>query len=116
MYGSSVVAARKYFLGEPLVRYRIHGENNWFGKKYSASDRLMRGLEVLRLVEVLRIREGLPLSLAHIAHHEFRTIEKATAQDYSDYKDLVSSSTIGWRRKLRVRSALFTWHRFGKRT
>ena len=115
VYGSSLVGARKYFLGEPLIRYRIHGENHWFGKKYSASDRLLRGLEVLRLVEVLRLREGLPVSLAHIAHHEFRTIEKATATDYSAYKTLVNTSTIGWRRKLRVRSALFTWYRFGKR-
>ncbi len=116
VYGSSLVGARKFFLAEPLVRYRIHGENNWFGKKYSAADRLLRGLEVLRLVEFLRLREGLPESLANIAHHEFRTIEHATGQDYTDYKRLVSSSSIGMRRKLRILTALFTWHRLGKRT
>lgn len=116
VYGSSLVGARKFFLAEPLVRYRIHGENHWFGKKYSASDRLLRGLEVQRLVEVLRRREGLPACLAHIAHHEFRTIESPTSEDYSAYQRLVGSSSIGWRRKLRIKTALFTWHRLGMRT
>lgn len=116
VYGSSLVGARKYFLGEPLVRYRIHGTNNWFGKKYCASDRLLRGIEVLRLVEMLRQREGLPKCLAHIAHHEFRTIENATRQDYSEYKALVWSSDLSLRRKVRVLTSLFTWHRFGMRT
>ena len=116
VYGSSLVGARKFFFAEPLVIYRIHGENHWFGKKYSASDRLLRGLEVLRLVEVLRLREGLPKCLAHIAHHEFRTIESPTSDDYSAYQALVSTSSIGWRRKLRIKTALFTWHRLGLRT
>lgn len=115
VYGSSVVGARKYFLGEPLVRYRIHGSNHWFGKKYCAEDRLLRGLEVQRLVEVLRCRQGLPSSLANLAHHEFRTIEDANRYDYVEYQRLVGSSLLSFRRKLRIRLALFAWHRFKKR-
>lgn len=115
VYGSSVVGARKYFIGEPLVGYRIHGTNHWFGKKYCAKDRLLRGLEVQRLVEVLRLRQGLPTSLANLAHHEFRTIEKADRHDYSEYQRLVSSSLLSFRRKLRIRLAILAWYRFGKR-
>lgn len=115
VYGSSVVGAHKFFLGEPLVGYRIHGTNHWFGKKYCAVDRLLRGLEVQRLVETLRLRQGLPTSLANLAHHEFRTIEGASKNDYTEYQRLVGSSMLGFRRKLRIRLAIFAWYRFGKR-
>ncbi|QDV09653.1 Hyaluronan synthase [Planctomycetes bacterium Poly30] len=115
VYGSSVVGARKYFLGEPLVGYRIHGTNHWFGKKYCPKDRLLRGREVQRLVEVLRLRQGLPISMANLAHHEFRTIEGANKNDYTEYQRLVGSSQLSFRRKLRIRLAIFAWYRLGKR-
>ncbi len=115
VYGSGVVGARKYFLGEPLVGYRIHGTNHWFGKKYCPEDRLLRGLEVQRLVEVLRLRQGLPVSLAHLAHHEFRTIEGPNKNDYTEYQRLVKSSSLSGRRKRRINTAIFAWYRFGKR-
>lgn len=115
VYGSSVVGARKYFIGKALVGYRVHGTNHWFGKKYCAADRLLRGLEVQRLVEVLRLRQGLPGSLANLAHHEFRTIDGANKYDYREYQRLVSSSHLSRRRKMRIKLAILAWYRFGKR-
>jgi len=115
VHGAGLTGARKYLLGEPLVDYRVHGANAWFGRAYDAADRLRRGTEVLRLVHVLRTRQHLPASLAHLAHHEFRTIPEPTAKDYRDYVRLVSSSDLPRHRKRRIRIALFGWYRLRKR-
>ena len=115
VYGSSLVGARKYFLGEPLVNYRIHGQNAWFGRGYDPKDRLFRGLEVLRLVETLRNRFDLPKSLAHLAHHEFRTIPEPSPHEYKDYVRLVKASDLPAHRRRRIRWALWAWYRFRRR-
>lgn len=115
VYGSSLVGARKLFLGDPLVRYRIHGDNHFYGRPYNAEDRLFRGVEVLRLVEVLRTRQALPLSLAHLAHHEFRTIEAPTKREYLEYRRIVKNSPLARHRKRRIAWALWGWYRMRKR-
>lgn len=115
VYGSALVGARAYFLGEPLVRYRIHGANHFYGRAYRPEDRLTRGVEVLRLIEVLRRRESLPGSLAHLAHHEFRTIERPTRCEYKEYRRLVKGSNLPGHRKRRVLTALWGWYRLGRR-
>lgn len=115
IYGSAIVGARRWFLGEPLVRYRIHGANHFHGKAYDPADRLTRGIEVLRLVECLRQRESLPVCLAHMAHHEFRTIESPTKSEYREYWRLVKGSNLPSHRKRRILSALWGWYRLGKK-
>lgn len=112
VYGSSLVGARKYFLGAPLVRYRVHGDNHFYGREYDATDRLTRSLEVHRMVEALRKRHDLPESLASLAHHEFRTIEKPTREDYREYRRLVAGSGLLRHRKRRVAWAIWLWYRF----
>lgn len=115
VYGSALVGARRKFLGEPLVRYRIHDANHFHGREYDPADRLTRGIELLRLVEFLKTRESLPQSLAHIAHHEFRTIESPTRCEYKEYRRLVSGSALPGHRKRRVLIALWGWFRLGRR-
>jgi glycosyltransferase involved in cell wall biosynthesis len=111
VYGSSMVGARKYFLGEPLVEYRVHGDNAWYGKRDSPERAFSRRLEGRRLTEALRLRMSLPASLADMAHYEFRTIERPTRSEYRAYQRLVLRSTISWRRKLRVWSGIFFTYR-----
>lgn len=115
VYGSSLAGARKYWLGEPLVDYRVHGANGFYGRPYDAADRLERGTNVLRLVEVMRERAHLPPSLAHLAHHEFRTIEAPDRRDYKEYVRLVAASDLPRHRKRRLRLALLGWYWFRKR-
>ena len=115
IYGSSVVGARKYFIGTPLVDYRVHGGNLFHGQEYCAKARLLRGVEVLRLVERLRRRHDLPESLAHVAHHEFRTIESPTKKEYISYRRLVKHSALPAQRRRRVAFAIWAWYRLQKR-
>ncbi|MFT6392156.1 MAG: glycosyltransferase involved in cell wall biosynthesis [Ilumatobacter sp.] len=112
--GSSLVGARKYQIGEPLVEYRAHGENNFHGRPYSASIDRRRGVERARLVELLRAREGLPGSLAHWSHHEFRTIESPSYRDYRDHIRVLADPTMPVYVKLYRRIQLFASYRLGK--
>ncbi|MEL6712178.1 MAG: glycosyltransferase [Planctomycetota bacterium] len=109
VYGASVVGARKYFLGEPLVDYRMHGQNAFAGRSYEACDRLQRGIEVVRLVETLRKRFDLPSDLAHLAHHEFRTIPEPVRDEYRDYCRIVNNAGLPPDRRRRRRLALWRW-------
>lgn len=113
--GSSIVGAFKYFVGTPLVDYRIHGDNLFQGHEYCPQDRLTRGVELLRLVEFLRLRQTLPTSLAHVAHHEFRTIESPTKAEYTAYRRLVKASQLPPHRRRRAALAIWGWYRLKKR-
>ncbi len=115
VHGSSIVGARKILLGEPLVDYRIHGNNNFFGQPHSPYHTLHRGIEILRLANVLRQRHGLPECLAHVAHREFRTITEPRPEDYKDYRRLVSSSRLHFMRKVRIKTALAAWYYLRKK-
>ena len=114
VYGSSLAGAHKYFLGTPLVDYRIHGANLFHGHAYCPIKRLVRGVEVLKLVERMRQRHALPASLAHVAHHEFRTIENPTKRDYRSYRALVRDSDLPGKRKRRIALAIWSTFRLGR--
>ncbi|MEZ6015076.1 MAG: glycosyltransferase family 2 protein [Planctomycetota bacterium] len=114
VYGSSMVGARKYFLGEPLVEYRVHDNNRFFGRKDSPERAYSRRIEGRRLTEHLRLRLSLPATLADLAHYEFRTLEAPTREDYRRYQSSVLSASIPLRRKLRVLFALFRAYHFGR--
>ena len=107
VYGASMVGARKYLVGEPLVEYRVHGNNSWCGTKDSPERAYARRLEGRRLVETLRLRMSLPISLASMAHYEFRTIERPTREDYLGYRRMVLRSNLALRPKISVLGKLF---------
>ena len=107
VYGSSLVGARKYFLGTPLVGRRIHGNNYFVGKRPTAEDAFTRRIEWRRLREHLRRRESLPISLIDIVDYEFRTIENPTRREYQTYCRLLNGADIPVRLKARLRVALF---------
>jgi glycosyltransferase involved in cell wall biosynthesis len=107
VYGSSLAAVRKYFLGDLLVEYRVHDANAFFGKRDTPERAFQRRLEGRRLTEFLRNRFSLPISLVDILHHEFRTIERPTREEYKQYRRAVLSSNASLRKKLHLMTALF---------
>jgi glycosyltransferase involved in cell wall biosynthesis len=114
VYGASLVGARKYFLGEPLVRYRVHGANAFYGKKKDYTLSYWRHLTARRLVTYFKQVHFLPDSLAALAHYEFRTLESPTHEEYRRYCELVWKSGITLRHKIRARWGLFSFYRLGK--
>lgn len=114
VYGASIAGARKYFLGEPLVQYRAHGANAFYGKSDSPERAYLRRLHGRMIVEAVRQRVGLPRSLMTIAHYEYRTVPKPVRALYTEYCRLVWKSDLRLWRKVRVISGMTTWRYFGK--
>jgi len=86
--GASMVGAHKYFNSSPLVRYRIHPNNGYAGRKISILDALRRQLAINRLINYYRTNLGYEADLSYLADKEFATIPNP------DFKLLKSYSRI----------------------
>ena len=114
VYGSSIANAHKYFLGEPLVEYRIHDNNSFFNKKDTPERAFSRRLEGRRLIERMRQDLSLPATLAELAHYEFRTIENPTRTEYKAYRNTVLRSHLSCNRKMRLLLAIVRTYYLGR--
>ena len=100
-------------IGDPLVRYRVHDQNHFHGKKQTPDQLFLRRLEGRRLTEYLRQRLSLPHSLIELAHYEFRTIENPSRSDFNAYRSLVRNATIPMLTKVKLLTALSLHYHFG---
>jgi glycosyltransferase involved in cell wall biosynthesis len=90
VYGADLVGASKYYLARPLVRYRVHDSNHYYGRTWSESSKYRRKLALARFVKTIQNRMGLDVeSLADLAHIEFETIERPTLKDLQRYARVV---------------------------
>ena len=77
IFGASIVGARKYFLAKPLVRYRVHGQNKYYGTRHDPHEVYRRRLALNRLFAYFVDRMGYNREhLSELVHREFRTAEK----------------------------------------
>jgi len=100
VYGASLVGGRKYFLGRPLVRYRVHGANYFQGVDRDPDADYRRRLAVNRLVTHLTERMGYGPGLDDHVHREFRTIERPDRREFRDYRRMAWRSDRPWSRRL----------------
>jgi glycosyltransferase involved in cell wall biosynthesis len=92
IYAASMVGARKFYLSQPLVKYRLHGNNNYEGnqKTFSTANFYHRSVRMVRLIEFFKQKMRLDeTALTHLAHHEFRTIQYPRANELASYINLV---------------------------
>jgi len=79
VYGASIAGARKYFLHECLIRYRVHANNSFHGSSLEKDRDYPRLMTLRRLRDVLRDRLGLiDQSVAEHLAVEFKTIPNPT--------------------------------------
>lgn len=111
VYGASIAGGRKYFLGRPLVRYRIHGANAYQGLGPDARVDYRRRLAVNRLLAHLVAQMGYGPGLDDHAHREFRTIERPTRREFRDYRRIAwrSGRPLGRRAAMVLSMAAFYW-------
>ncbi len=115
IYGASMAGALMYFLDEPLVSYRIHGQNAFHGNKKSPTADYLSRIEAQRLVEHMREKQSLPRSLAIMAFREFRTIERPTSLEFRDYRCIVRRSNLPLNKKCDLYLRLILHYYFGSR-
>jgi hypothetical protein len=86
--GASLWGARKAYIAEPLVRYRVHDRNRWFGHAQSRPEQVRNALRAVRMVEWHAAQAGLSPRALHLAHLEFKTRSEPTLGDLGFYVGL----------------------------
>ncbi|TWT47400.1 glycosyltransferase family 2 protein [Botrimarina hoheduenensis] len=99
-YGASLAGARKYCVPEPLVGYRVHSANRYYGRGEDASGKYQRRLKTHALVEYYVRRFGYDhAELARLLHLEFATIPAPSRTQYKRYvRTALAAPTSIWRR------------------
>jgi glycosyltransferase involved in cell wall biosynthesis len=85
VYGASLAGARKYFLSDPTVLYRVHGDNGLFGREYAPSEHLIHGFRRDTFTEILCRHVGLGPSVRLQVVPEFLSIERPTRAHLREY-------------------------------
>lgn len=86
VYGASLARARKYFVAEPLVRYRAHPDNRYFGKQGTRISQYNQRLSLMQLNDHYMDRFGYHRDdLAQLLRSEFRTIPRPTKLQLREY-------------------------------
>lgn len=86
VFGASLAGARKRFLAQPLVRYRVHGRNHYRGRTANHLEVFRRRLAINRLFE--HLQRSLCLNaprLAEFGHQEFLALEKPSFRQFVTY-------------------------------
>ncbi len=100
VFGASIMGGRKYHLSQPLVRYRVHGANNYIKGKRDRFGNYRRRLAINRLFDLLTKRSGLdPDSLPELAHREFQTLVTPTWKQWYQYSRIPFRSRVRWSRR-----------------
>lgn len=104
VYGASLCGARKYYLARPLIRYRVHGNNNWWGKRFDYMVKLQRKIAINRLFAYFMYKyQGFQWEMRHLAKLEFRTIPQPSWAELRLYiKIVIGSSKLCMMKKLEI--------------
>lgn len=101
VFGASLAPARKRYLAQPLVRYRVHQNNYYHGQPVDQSSTYRRRLAINRLFQYLECKLGYNLErLTEFHHREFCTIESPTLQQLADYLFIGRSARISLSRRM----------------
>ena len=101
VWGSSLSGARKYYLDLPLVRYRVHENNGWYGKQFAAHYSYKRGLAVRRLLSTLCNNLGIDDSIVSIVPGEISSRPHLKTTDILLYFKVVNRSKLNSYRRIR---------------
>jgi glycosyltransferase involved in cell wall biosynthesis len=90
VYGASLAGTKKFFVSQPTVRYRVHGENGHFQRAESRSQGFAHGLRreafVARACSLLGVNPNPPIGYVL---EEFISIERPTRDQCREYSRLL---------------------------
>ena len=112
-YGSSLAGARKYFLAEPTVLYRVHDSNHTtFMLNEWADDKWLRRNNA---IAVYGDHLGLRLELGCRADVEFRSIEDPSLAQYQIYRSIIWKLKLSLVERLKMQLRLYFWFKGSKK-
>ena len=101
VFGASLAGARKYYLAQPLVRYRVHGDNQFCGRRVDKFAVYRRRLAINALFEHLLRKFSYNFQrLAEFHHREFCTIARPTFRQLTQYCRIGANSRASLVRRL----------------
>lgn len=93
VWGASLFGGRKYYLAEPLLLYRVHGENNWCGKKCNYVYEFERIMKINRLFSYfLPDFDPYQRDYYKLVKKEFNTIAQPKFTECREYMSIVLSA------------------------
>ncbi|MBI2823287.1 MAG: glycosyltransferase [Planctomycetia bacterium] len=100
VFGASLAGARKYYLAQPLVRYRVHDDNKFCRSVPDEGAVYRRRLAINRLFEHLerKLCYNVP-RLADFPHREFCTIAQPTFRQLAQYARIALGSRVSLARR-----------------
>lgn len=112
VYGTSVLGGRKYYQPTGCVRYRIHGNNGWWGNRTPANEYLNR-FRSRCLIEHYARTIGLDERCVDFAKQEFKTKPLPSWREVRRYASLVRLRRGAWWRGLERSLAILgsAWRR-----
>lgn len=94
VFGSSLVGARKYYIPQPLIKYRVHEHNSFYGRSFSTSKQFRKQLATEQLIEYILEKNHYPRNFYHLVHKEYRTLPKPDYKTTKFYLHLLNSSDL----------------------
>ncbi|HET6430611.1 glycosyltransferase family 2 protein [Dyella sp.] len=113
VFGTSVLGGRKYYQPTGAVRYRIHGNNGWWGNRTPANEYLNR-FRSRCLIEHYARTIGLDARCVDFAKQEFKTKPLPTWREARRYAALVRQRRGSWWRGLE-RALAILWSAWRRR-
>ena len=107
VFGSSVVGSRKRYLVKPLVNYRVHSKNHFFGKPQTIAANYRRRVALNRLFAHFEKKQCFDRDqLGDFVHREFQTIEAPIFQELQTYLRIGLSAPVAFTRRVSVMASM----------
>ncbi len=106
VWGASLAGARKYYINQRLVKYRVHENNSFCRKKFS--DNYKRKLIVHKLfVYFKQLFYGTDCDLLFLIKDEYESIPFPTVDDYNNYCKIIKISSLSYFKKIKMLISLY---------
>ncbi len=107
LFGSAMAGARKRFLAQPWVGYRIHADNRWYGRTFDAACEAERERALGRLLADLVERLSLD-DLAALGPGEFARNPDPTLRRLRHYLRVARRAGLPWAERARQAGSMAT--------
>lgn len=94
IWGSSVFGANKYYYSEPLVEYRVHGNNSYHGKAFSDNYLYKREMSINKLFKHFLDKSKISKGIIDLASLEYRCRGIKDIEVFKIYLSIILKSKL----------------------
>jgi glycosyltransferase involved in cell wall biosynthesis len=119
VYGSSLVGAKKYFMPKPLIKYRVHEHNYYYGRFFSTSNKFKKKLAAEQLIQYILKKNYYYSNFYHLIYKEYKTLPSPDFKTTKFYLNLLNRSNLSKNQKKVIKRQILKKYvktRIGKTT